>query len=234
LTGQSDLDRLRLEYQRRAADQKKSDLYSLSNPAHLYLTQQRQRAELSLLHRYGFYPLDGRRVLDIGCGSGRVLYEYFGYAGHPRAFFGLDLLPDRVSAANRRLPFLGFSCADGQSLPFPGASFDLVVQHMLFSSVLDPAVRKNIAAEMARVLNKERGMLVWYDFWTNPTNPHTRGIRPAEIRALFPGFRVDLRRVTLAPPIARRLAPVSWVLAAFLESLRIFNTHYLAAILPGE
>jgi hypothetical protein len=31
----------------------------------------------------------------------------------------------------------------------------------------------------------------------------------------------------------RRLVPLSWGLALFLESLKIFNTHYLAAIEKG-
>jgi len=58
------------------------------------------------------------------------------------------------------------------------------------------------------------------------------GIRPAEIRELFPGCQIQFRKITLAPPIARKLAPVSWGLCYLLESLKIFNTHYLAAIRP--
>ena len=72
----------------------------------------------------------------------------------------------------------------------------------------------------------------WYDFWLNPTNPQTRGIRPAEIRRLFPNCRYEFHKITLAPPIARRVVPISWMLALFLESLKIFNSHYLVAIRP--
>jgi hypothetical protein len=42
------------------------------------------------------------------------------------------------------------------------------------------------------------------------------------------GFVATL--VTLAPPIARRLVPVSWLAAAALERLVVFNTHYLGVI----
>jgi hypothetical protein len=77
-------------------------------------------------------------------------------------------------------------------------------------------------------------------FRSNPTNPQTRGIRPAEtcpersrrIIRLFPNCRYEFHKITLAPPIARRIVPISWMLALFLESLKIFNSHYLVAIRP--
>ena len=83
-----------------------------------------------------------------------------------------------------------------------------------------------------RVLTRT-GMIVWYDFWLNPTNPQTRGIRLGEIRRLFPDCRLDVRCVTLAPPIARRVVPLSWTLALVLENLRALNSHYLVGIKPG-
>jgi hypothetical protein len=58
------------------------------------------------------------------------------------------------------------------------------------------------------------------------------------IKRLFPNCRYEFQRITLAPPIARRLAPISWGLCLFLESLKIFNiipfgdTHYMVAIQP--
>lgn len=67
-------------------------------------------------------------------------------------------------------------------------------------------------------------------FWLNPANKQTRGLLPGEIRSSFPGCHFTFQRITLAPPITRRLASFSWGLCLFLESLRIFNTHYLVAI----
>jgi hypothetical protein len=95
--------------------------------------------------------------------------------------------------------------------------------------VLDEAVRRNLAAEMLRVL-KPGGLIVWYDFWLNPSNRQTRGIRPAEIRRLFPGCAFDFRKITLAPPLARRVVPLSWLAACLLEKMRVFNSHYLVGI----
>ena len=92
-------------------------------------------------------------------------------------------------------------------------------------------MKQKIASEMLRVVN-DNGMILWYDFWLNPTNPQTRGIRPKEIKQLFPNCSFNFHKITLAPPIARRVVPVSWMLALFLENLKIFNTHYLVAIQP--
>jgi hypothetical protein len=82
---------------------------------------------------------------------------------------------------------------------------------------------------MLRVV-KPNGLILSYDFWWNPTNRQTRGLRPRELREAFPGCRCTFERITLAPPVARRLAPFAWGLCLLLESLKLFNTHYLAAI----
>jgi len=228
---QDDLNRLRLEYAKREHRLSGSDIYSLFNMANMCTIQQRQRDVLALLRRQGFYPLDAKRLLEIGCGRGGVLLEYLSYGANPGYLYGIDLLPNLVLQAHAILPQLALACSDGQYLPFPAQSFDLIFQYTAFSSIIDDVIKANLAGEMLRVL-KQGGMILWYDFWLNPTNPQTRGIRPQEIRQLFPNCTFKFRKITLAPPIARRLVPISWMLALLLESLKIFNTHYLVAIQP--
>ncbi len=83
---------------------------------------------------------------------------------------------------------------------------------------------------MLRVL-KPQGLILWYDYHVNnPWNKDVRGVKRREIRRLFPGCRITLQPVTLAPPLARLLAPYSFLLCSLLEKLRIFNTHYLGVI----
>ena len=75
------------------------------------------------------------------------------------------------------------------------------------------------------------GAVLWYDFFVNnPRNPHVRGVGAKVIRLLFPGFGVRLARVTLAPPLARRLVPLSRTIAFALEATKVLNTHYLGVI----
>jgi ubiquinone/menaquinone biosynthesis C-methylase UbiE len=114
-------------------------------------------------------------------------------------------------------------------LPFADGSFDLVSQFTVFSSILHAGVRRRAAAEMLRVL-RPGGVALWYDFTVNPTNRDTHGIGGDEVTRLFPGCRVRARRVTLAPPLGRLVAPRSWLLAELLENVPALRTHLLALI----
>jgi SAM-dependent methyltransferase len=225
----SDLDRLRYEYADRSRRLAGDDRYSPFNPAALYTLQQRQRATMQLLPRLGLVSLDRLRILEMGCGAGGVLLEYLSYGAEPAQLFGIDLLPTRLVAAHHKLPHLSPICADGQNIPYPADCFDLALQYTAFSSILDDQIKANLARELMRVL-KPGGWILWYDFWLNPTNRQTRGIRPSEIRRLFPGCKYIYRKATLAPPIARWIVPISWPFALLLESLKIFDSHYLAGI----
>ncbi|MBI1760305.1 MAG: class I SAM-dependent methyltransferase [Acidobacteria bacterium] len=228
---QSDLERLRAEYARRQQTAAGADKYSLFQPGQLFMIQQRQRAQLALLARAGWASLAHKRILEIGCGAGGVLHEFLWLGATPSLLHGAELLEWRLAEAKAATPHLPLVLADGQQLPYADASFDLVAQYTVFSSILDTQVRQAIAAEMRRVL-RPGGLILWYDFWTNPLNPQTRGIRKAEIRALFPHCQFSFKCLTLASPLVCRLAPYSWLACHLLERLRVFNTHYLVAIRP--
>lgn len=232
MTEDSDLTRLRAEYAKRTQQLGKSDRYSLFNPAQLFIVQQRQRAMLKCLRRNGFYPLSEQRILELGCGSGRILLETLSFGAAAGNVHGAELLFERVAMAHHTLTSLPLVCADGQNLPYTAHSFDLSMQFMVFSSILDHQVKYRLAQELLRI-TRPGGMILWYDFWLNPANAQTRGIDRDEIRGLFPNCRFQFERLTLAPPLARRITPISWGLALWLESLRILNTHYLVAIRPN-
>jgi hypothetical protein len=84
-----------------------------------------------------------------------------------------------------------------------------------------------VAAEMNRVL-KPGGVILWYDYFvSNPKNPNVRGVSRKEILDLFPGLSISLQRITLAPPIARAVGPISPVLHHLLSSCKPLRTHYL-------
>ena len=227
-----DLDRLRREYAHREGRLADSDIYSSFNPAHNFTIQGRGRETLALLHSAGYTSIKDACILELGCGAGGVLLELLGYGANAEQLHGVDLLPKRVSAAHEKLPHLPLAVADGQRLPYPSGSFDLVLAFTVFTSILDKRVKQAMAHDMLRVVNRSHGIILWYDYWLNPTNRQTRGVGPAEIRNLFPGCEYTFRRITLAPPITRRLVPISRTAAHLLEKLKLFNSHYLAAIRP--
>jgi hypothetical protein len=91
-------------------------------------------------------------------------------------------------------------------------------------------MKQEIASEMCRVLKPE-GMIIWYDYHVkSPWNADVRAVKKKEIYDLFPGYRVELQRITLAPPLARRLAPYSWLACYVMGRIPLLCTHYLGVI----
>ncbi len=222
-------ERIRSAYAARAATGA-DERYALTSPANLYLYQCRERDLLAALRRNGLRPLAGRRVLDIGCGNGAVLRDFARYGALPDDCAGIDLLPERIASAREHSPTgMTFDAGSADALSYDAAAFDIALQFTLLSSVLDAAMRRRIAGEALRVL-RPGGAIVCYDFTWNPRNRDTRGIGLAELRALYPGCDIDARRVTLAPPISRRLAPHSFTLCRALEALPPLRSHLLAII----
>jgi len=203
--------------------------YSLFQRGSLFRMQHFERDLLAALARHGLTSLDQYRILDVGCSDGGFLRRLVSWGAGPTLLVGVDLLEDRVAAARRIEPCLDVRHADASALPFDDASFDLVCQLTVFTSILDDGMRRAVAREMARVL-RPGGVVVSYDFRVTRDRRNTRPLRTAELIALFPGFTVDARRVTLIPPLARVLAGRSWILCELLEAIPLLRTHELVLL----
>jgi ubiquinone/menaquinone biosynthesis C-methylase UbiE len=187
--------------------------------------EQRNRLE-QLLHRAPF-PLDQARVLDVGCGSGLVLGWLHDVGVPEENLFGIDLLPNRIEAAQQRFPRFTFAVANAEDLSFPGGSFDLVVTFTVFSSILDRAVAENVARSIRRVL-RIGGAVVWYDIrYPNPWNADVRAMTTPRIRRLFSDFAMNLEPITVIPPVARRLGPLTGSAYPVLAAVPLLRSHYL-------
>jgi SAM-dependent methyltransferase len=225
----AEISRIRAEQVRRAREIPPG-FYGWNHPVNQFFHCQVYRACIAALVRAHLFPLDDRSVADVGCGTGTWLLEFAQWGADSAHLAGIDLDENRVAQACRRLPGADLHAGDAQHLPWPDSSFDLVSQFTLFTSILEPSVKARIAAEMVRV-TKPGGLILWYDFrFNNPHNPNVRGIEAGEIRSLFPGCSVRLERVTLAPPLARRVVPISYTLALLLDHLPFLRTHYLGSI----
>jgi ubiquinone/menaquinone biosynthesis C-methylase UbiE len=207
--------------------------YSFFDAAHLLAVQERERLLMDLLSQHGIRSLEGVRVLDVGCGTGGWLREWLKWGTRPTDITGVDVLPDRIVRARELSPEgVTFIAGNAAQLGLPPGSFDIVTQSMLMTSVLDSDVRREIARSM-RALLKPGGIIVWYDYHVdNPRNPDVRRVTRREIVSLFPSCRIDLRRTTLAAPIARVVAPRSRWLYSGLRMMPWLRTHYLGIIRP--
>jgi SAM-dependent methyltransferase len=205
--------------------------YSWLNPGHLFIMQELERRLLTLLQRYGFTCWDTYKMLEIGCGTGYWLREFVKWGVRPENITGVDLLPDRVAAAKKLCPeAVQIQCGSAAELAFPKDTFDLVLQSTVFTSVLDASMKQQMASEMLRVVKRD-GLILWYDYRVNnPWNSDVRGITRQEIYRFFPGCLIQLQRITLAPPLVRRLAPYSRLSCYVLGKVPWLCTHYLGVI----
>lgn len=87
-----------------------------------------------------------RRILELGCGTGALLEQFPAQPG--AAVHGADLSLPAVIEASVHAPGAQLLCADGASLPYADASFDLVFCHFLLLWVKTP---RQVLSEMRRV-----------------------------------------------------------------------------------
>jgi SAM-dependent methyltransferase len=227
---QAEEDRIRAVYdaRKRRAEIRKSPLPS---PGDVYITQSRDALVLRILARETKSAINDLKVLEVGCGSGGWLRTFVQWGFDPEKLFGVELLVDRVQEARKLCaPLVTVKQGNASRLDFADDAFDIVLQSTVFTSILSLDLRRAVAAEMLRV-TKPRGFVLWYDFHVNnPRNPDVRGIGKREIRQLFPHCDARFEPITLAPPLARRLAPFSFALCRLLEAVPLSCTHYLAVI----
>ncbi|MBI1792673.1 MAG: class I SAM-dependent methyltransferase [Chloroflexi bacterium] len=224
-------NRIRQVYRGYHTDLSKQSQWSLANPGNQAIWKERQVAIYRMLLQNQFLPLENKRILEIGCGNGRVLADFLQWGAKAENLYGVDLLNDRIESARQQYSDFHFECTNAETLNFSDGKFDLVLFFTVFSSILDANMQKHVAAEALRVL-KKGGAILWYDFrYYNPSNSHVRGMTKADIQRLFPTLHLSLRTITFLPPLARKLGIFTSSLYPLLSKVPFLRTHYLAFLL---
>ena len=91
------------------------------------LQKDAEQNEIKYLHEFADFT--DKRVLEVGCGEGRMTWEY---AEDTRATIGIDPDLDALRIAEIDRPFhlekkAFFARADSQNLPFPKETFDIAI-----------------------------------------------------------------------------------------------------------
>src|SRR4051812_9406012 len=90
-----------------------------------------------------FVPLEGARILDIGCGIGTYVRRFREFSDD---VYGVDVEEERVAEASLTLP--NIQVARGEALPFANDFFDLVFSNEVIEHVDDD---RETAREAVRV-----------------------------------------------------------------------------------
>lgn len=157
----------------------------------------------------------GKRVLEVGCGTGLILSRI---AEHASEAVGMDLSKGMLKSAHER--GLNVAVASANQLPFPDDTFDLVCSFKVLAHV--PDIRGALA-EIVRVTKPGGRMaLELYNPWSlrylakrlagpqpisdgrTEADVYTRWDSPLALRKLFPsGVQIEgLRGVRVFTPAA--------------------------------
>ncbi|MBX5492362.1 MAG: class I SAM-dependent methyltransferase [Chloroflexi bacterium] len=186
----------------------------LGHPSYVWRRGQDRRLNLIRQH----VPLEGRRILDVGCGLGMYVRQLRRFSDE---VYGVDVDPDKIAAASETLPNL--RVAPAEALPFPDEFFDVILLHEVIEHVDDdrqtireayrclrPGGRMIIFAPNRLYFFETHGFylgnryifrllpLVNYtpDFIRNRFAPHVRIYTARGLRRLFRGLAVDFEVCT--------------------------------------
>ncbi|MBI5135624.1 class I SAM-dependent methyltransferase [Candidatus Uhrbacteria bacterium] len=144
------------------------------------------------------YIHEGDRVLDIGCGSGR-LYEFL--RSKNAAYTGIDGSRELIEIARARYSISpSFLVSPMQSLPLGNASFDVICCLAAFHHLPSVAIRQHVLDEFRRVLTPTGVLLMtnWSTYhllssWRLRPLPILTGRRDVMIPWKLPDGRVYQR-----------------------------------------
>lgn len=162
---------------------------ALGNPSFVWRFGQDRR--LGLIRRYA--PLEGARILDIGCGLGVYVRKFREFSDD---VVGVDIDQKRLAEGARTTP--GLLRAASERLPFPEETFDVIVLNEVIEHVTDDAAT---IREASRAL-RPGGVIVIYA----PNRMY-----PFETHGIYLGKRFVFGNIPfvnwLPDPLRNRLVP---------------------------
>jgi ubiquinone/menaquinone biosynthesis C-methylase UbiE len=152
----------------------------------------------------------GDRVLDVGCGIGRLAVPLTGYLKDGGSYEGIDIVPDGIRWCKKNItpqyPNFRFQLADVYNetynpkgkykaseyrFPYEEESFDFIFLTSVFTHMLRPEI-ENYLSEISRVLKKGGSCLITM-FLLNEESLKFIELKqsPIDFRCNFAGDRVN-------------------------------------------
>jgi len=173
-----------------------------------YVWRQGQDRRLALVR--ACVPLEGRAILDVGCGIGTYVRKFRELSDDVH---GVDIDPARVARASAELPHLQVSPAE--SLPYPDQRFDVVFLNEVIEHVRDD---RQAIAEAVRV-TRDGGHIVVYA---------PNRLYPFETHGIYIGSRFVFRLVPFVNYLPDALRRV------FAPHVRAYTARQIRSLFAGQ
>lgn len=112
----------------------------------------------------------GKKVLDVGCGSGFSTYAYYPYCTE---LYGVDYSAQAISQAKEKYPHIKFVEADIEKLPFKDNEFDVVICQGVLHHLIKTASGEDLTWKLRKALKEidrvSKGLLLISE--VNALNP---------------------------------------------------------------
>ena len=183
-----------------------------------------------LTNEFGYDFID-KQYLEVGCGTGTNLLQLILWGINPKNVQGCDIFEPSLKTAKTRLPnYIELQEGNFLDCTYELESFDCIIFSTVFSSILDKNFRSECMGFAYKLL-KPGGMVLVYDFvFNNPSNKDVSKVDFKELASGLPWTKMHSERITLAPPLARRLEKVPFLIR-LLTKFKLLNTHKLGVFI---
>jgi ubiquinone/menaquinone biosynthesis C-methylase UbiE len=176
--------------------------------------------------------LSNKKILEVGCGNGRVLRWMVELGAKPDNVLGVDVSDIRFKEGNRKNPLIRLTKVDDTNIPADDNTYDLVLQFTCFMCIPTHKMRQKVADEMCRVL-KPDGYIFWWDL---PTT-FIPDVSPEKLRPedYFENMAIKKIRVSHVPRLSEVIRPLRGfgpVIGRLLNHLGYRPSHVAALIGP--
>jgi SAM-dependent methyltransferase len=228
----SEIEEIRNRYKNR---EKLDYRYNLLNPWVYKGEQEKESALIKWINTCSILPIEEKKLLEIGCGTGNNLLQFIRLGFLPKNLVGNELLENRIEKARLKLPAeLEILPGNALDLTIQEKKFDIVLQSMVFSSILDEEFKFQLANKMWGWISGNGGIL-WYDFvYNNPWNKDVIGVPYNKVKEYFPHGIIKKWKITLAPPISRVVTKIHPSVYSLFNFFPVFRTHILCWIQKKE
>jgi SAM-dependent methyltransferase len=178
----------------------------LGHPSYVWRYGQDRRLALIRQH----VPLEGKSILDVGCGIGAYVRKLRRFS---EDVHGVDVDPERVARASVDLPNIQTSPAE--SLPFGEGRFDVVLLHEVIEHVQDD---RQAIAEAVRV-TRDGGHVVVFA---------PNRLYPFETHGIYVGSHYIFRLVPFVNYLPDPLRRV------FCPHVRAYTSGHIRSLFSGQ